>query len=310
MSKVTTRNLIRYPEVELFIEMLTSEIGVSPNTTSSYLTDISSFLVFIELNSLDFLKIKKSAIEDYLHQLGKQGLSERTRARRLSALRTFYAFLVREKKVDSNPAKLVAAPKQGRRLPKFLNEQETEAIINAAYNSTHPDHLRRILFLELLYATGMRISELINIRLSDIQWQDECILVIGKGNKQRLVPFNQSTKQALTLYIQSFQPLTSQWLFPSNRSQKPLTRQRFFQLIKELALEAGLNPERVSPHVMRHAFATHLLNHGANLVNVQKLLGHSDITTTEIYTHVMTDKLKETVFNHHPLTSMLKKPQK
>ncbi|MDP3641270.1 MAG: tyrosine-type recombinase/integrase, partial [Alphaproteobacteria bacterium] len=216
----------------------------------------------------------------------------------------------REKKIESNPTKLIERPKQGRRLPKFLTESETEALINAAYNSNHPDCDRRAVFLELLYATGMRISELIQIKLSDIQWLDECLLITGKGNKQRIVPFNQSSKFALIHYIQSSQPSSkSGWLFPSSNSTNHLTRQRFFQIIKELAIDAGLDPLKVSPHVIRHAFATHLLNHGANLINVQKLLGHSDIATTEIYTHIMTDKLKETVFKHHPLISRSKKGQ-
>ncbi len=156
----------------------------------------------------------------------------------------------------------------------------------------------------------MRISELIQIKLSDIQWLDECLLITGKGNKQRIVPFNQSTKSALIHYIQSSQPSSkSGWLFPSSNPTSHLTRQRFFQIIKELAVDAGLDPLKVSPHVIRHAFATHLLNHGANLLNVQKLLGHSDIATTEIYTHIMTDKLKETVFKHHPLSNVTLHPK-
>lgn len=293
-----------YPEVEHFSEMLASEVGASLNTISSYLSDINNFITFLNLNQLNLLTVTKDHIEHYIHSLAELGLSERTRARRLSSLKAFYTFLVRENKISSNPTKLVDRPKQGRRLPKFLGENETNLIINAAYTSDHPDQLRRILFIELLYATGMRISELLNLKLSDIQWQDECILITkGKGNKQRLVPFNQSTKHAITQYLQSLHRGSSPWLFPSKQLKKPLTRQRFFQLIKELAVEAGIDPHKVSPHVIRHAFATHLLNNGANLINVQKLLGHTDITTTEIYTHIASEKLKETVFKHHPLAS-------
>lgn len=296
-----TNKLTTYPEVEQFSEMLASEIGASPNTILSYISDINHFIGFLSAHDIHLLNIHPSIIEGYLTNLAKTGFSERTRARRLSSLRKLYKFLIQEKKISSDPTKLIHRPKQSRRLPKFLTEKDTEALINAAYHGEHPDGLRRILFIELLYASGMRISELTQIKLSDIQWQDECILITGKGNKQRIVPFNQSTKLALINYIQSLPPSPAGWLFPSNNLTSPLTRQRFFQIIKELAIDAGLDPTIVSPHTIRHAFATHLLNHGANLISVQKLLGHADVATTEIYTHVMTEKLKETVFNHHPL---------
>lgn len=309
MSK-TKSNLAPYPEVEQFIEMLASEVGSSPNTISAYLSDICHFIEFLNKHTLNLLKPSKSDIEHYFSYLSAQGMSGRTKARRLSALCTLYTFLFREKKIEYNPTKLIERPKQGRSLPKLLSETETESLINAAYNSLHPDQPRRVVFIELLYATGMRISELIQLKLSDIQWLDECILVTGKGNKQRLIPFNQSTKSALINYIHSSQPSSKLgWLFPSSNKNSHLTRQRFFQIIKELATEAGLDPLKVSPHVIRHAFATHLLNHGANLINVQKLLGHTDVATTEIYTHIMTDKLKETVLNHHPLSAKNKKGQ-
>jgi integrase/recombinase XerD len=306
MSQIINK-LIIYPEVEQFSEMLASEIGARPNTITSYLSDINHFVAFLATHDISLLNCTQSIIEDYISELGRSGLSDRTRARRLCALRMLYKFLAKEKKVSADPTKLIQRPKQGRRLPKFLTEQETETLINTAYHANHPDKTRRILFIELLYATGIRISELIQIKLSDIQWQDECILVTGKGNKQRMVPFNQSTKQALINHIKSLSFSPEGWLFPSSNVTKSLTRQRFFQIIKELAIDAGLDPKKVSPHVIRHAFATHLLNHGANLMNVQKLLGHVDIATTEIYTHVMTDKLKETVFNYHPLASKPKK---
>ena len=290
-------------EVEQFAEMLTSEVGASTNTIAAYTSDLYDFIGFLGQNNLELLSVHQTNIEQYLQNLAQQGLTDRTQARRLSALRMFFTFLVREKKIAGHPAKLIGRPKQGRRLPKFLSEAEITALINAAYHSEHPDQLRRVVFIELLYATGMRISELLRIRLSDIVWQEECILIVGKGNKQRLVPFNQSTKQALIHYIQGCIPPLKDWLFPSSVMKAPLTRQRFFQIIKELALEADIDPSKVSPHVIRHAFATHLLNHGANLMNVQKLLGHTDISATEIYTHVMTEKLKDTVFNHHPLAT-------
>lgn len=307
MSKIKNK-LASYPEVEQFTEMLASEAGSSPNTISSYLSDICHFVDFLNDDAQTLLKASKNDIEHYFAYLSEHGISARTKARRLSALRALYTFLVREKKIPSNPTKLIDRPKQSRSLPKVLTESETESLIITAYHPTHPDYARRAVFIELLYATGMRISELIQLKLSDIQWFDECILITGKGNKQRLIPFNQSTKLALINYIQTTQ-LSSKygWLFPSANQIHHLTRQRFFQIIKELAIEAGLDPVKVSPHVIRHAFATHLLNHGANLINVQKLLGHTDVATTEIYTHIMTDKLKETVFNHHPFSSKHKK---
>jgi integrase/recombinase XerD len=303
MSK-TKNNLTPYPEVEQFIEMLASEMGSSPNTISSYLSDIRHYIEFLNKHTLNLLNPSKNDIEHYFSYLSEKGMSGRTKARRLSTLRTLYTFLLREKKIESNPTKLIERPKQGRSLPKLLSESETESLITAAYNSPHPDYARRVVFIELLYATGMRISELIQLKLSDIQWLDECILVTGKGNKQRIIPFNQSTKSALIKYIHVSQPSSKLgWLFPSSNKISHLTRQRFFQIIKELAIDAGLDPLKVSPHVIRHAFATHLLNHGANLINVQKLMGHTDVAATEIYTHIMTVKLKETVLNHHPLSS-------
>ncbi len=284
--------------------MLISEVGASKHTISAYLSDIRHFSLYCqtEPQPLSIIDCKKKQIENYLSFLSQQKVSERTRARRISALRMFYAFLLRENKILENPTKLIDRPKQPKTLPKYLTEKETLALIEAAHSHKDPtEKLRRVLFIEILYATGLRISELLNIQISDIQWQEECLLVSGKGNKQRLVPFNEATLTALKNYLKH-QPKASKWLFPSNpTSNSPLTRQRFFQIIKELAAYAGIPPEKVSPHVIRHAFATHLINHGANLVNVQKLLGHSSISATEIYTHIMTQKLQNTVFSHHPL---------
>lgn len=303
---MSSTQLLNLPtEVDQFSEKLIAEEGASKHTVSAYLSDIRHFFHYLSNhNNIPFLDVSKNDIQAYLIHLSQTAeVSERTQARRLSALRAFYTFLKLETKINENPTTLIERPKQPKTLPKYLTESEVLDLIRAAYSHPHPDEkLRRVLFIELLYATGLRISELINIKLSDIQWQDECILVSGKGHKQRLVPFNESTATALTNYI-SHLPKHVKWLFPSGKhGAKPLTRQRFFQIIKELAVDANIPPEKVSPHIIRHAFATHLINRGANLINLQKLLGHSSVSATEIYTHIMEQKLQDTVFNHHPLS--------
>lgn len=275
--------------IDSFLEALFSEKGISSNTLSAYRTDLISFFSF--LGNQDVFKVSHVFIEHYVSSL--IDLSAKTIQRRLSALSHFYAFYVREGKASFNPVKMVERPKLPKRLPKLMSADNALLLIKAA--SKNPVHLA---LCELLYATGIRVSELTSLKKSDIDWQNECILVKGKGNKERLVPITSYAKEAL-FAICSSNP--SVWVFKSPHKDRPLTRQRVFQVMKELAKSCGVDPSSISPHVMRHSFATHLLENGANLISVQHLLGHSDIATTEIYTHVSSKTLKKSVFLNHPL---------
>lgn len=303
MYKISSKHLPVYIALEPFVEMLSSEQGLSINTINAYISDLSEFLLYLQSKKIKIETVQQLTIESYIIYLTQLGISPKTRSRRLSAIKKFYAFLLSEGSITENPALLIERAKHPKTLPKLLSQSDTHKLIAAAYHPDHKDRARRILFLELLYATGMRISELLNIKLNDIDWNEECIIVTGKGQKQRLVPFTESAKTALKNYCNTMTRTKELWLFPSHNGLKPLSRQRFFQIIREIAVDAGLDSKAISPHVIRHAFATHLLNNGANLLSIQKLLGHANISTTEIYTHVMTDKLKTAVTENHPLST-------
>ncbi len=276
--------------IETFLEALFAEKGASLNTLSAYKTDLVAFFSF--LNGQDVFRVSRDILEAYMGSLSD--LSAKTVQRRLSSLSHFYAFYVREGKLSFNPVKTVDRPKLPKSLPKLMTEADASLLIKTA--AQNPQHLAMV---ELLYATGIRVSELISLRKSDIDWQNECILVKGKGNKQRWVPFTPCAKEAL---ISICTLNSSSWIFKSPHKDKPLTRQRVFQVMKDLANSCGIDASNISPHIMRHSFATHLLENGANLMSVQHLLGHSDISTTEIYTHVSSKTLKKSVFQNHPLT--------
>ena len=300
--------------LSLFLESLTAERGLSQNTLQAYQHDLLDFLDFLKKES--YLSATPSHIRDYLHHLYGRALEPRTIARRLSALRHFYAFLSEENDIKENPTCDIEMPKIGKSLPKTLNEEEILALIEAAYHKEGPEGLRVLCLLELLYATGLRVSELVALPCSDIiaaLRRDQIpmpLVVRGKGNKERLVLLSAASVKALKSYLNVRHLFDKEkkdlgkWLFPSTSKQGYLTRQRFGQLLKELALEAGISLDKVSPHIIRHAFASHMLNNGADLLSLQKLLGHSDIATTEIYTHVMGDRLEQTVLEYHPLSDL------
>ena len=235
-------------------------------------------------------------------------------ARRLSALRQFYRFLVNEGLRQDDPSAGIDSPRQGRPLPKILSEQEVEALLTAARASKDAEGLRLTAMVELLYATGLRVSELISLRLAATQRDQRLLVVRGKGNKERMVPLSEAARRSLADYLavraaflpkrgrgKEAEPQDSPWLFPSRAASGHLTRHRVAQLLKDLASRAQLDPAKVSPHVIRHAFASHLLDHGADLRALQKMLGHADISTTQIYTHVLGERLKSLVQTHHPL---------
>ena len=277
------------------------ERGASQNTIDSYQRDLLQFQESVS----DIKNATSEQIRSYLEKLTGQGLSASTRARKLSSLRQFYKFLFAEGLVDHDPCHMLESPKQGRRLPKIILEGQIDKLMGAVYKMEGPEGLRLQALVEILYASGLRITELLSLPMSSVQqaFESEVLLIRGKGGKERLVPLSEPALKSLKAYLEVRGGFgkDSLWLFPSNSKQGYLTRQRFDQLIKDLAVKAGLDRSQLSAHVLRHAFATHLLHHGADLISVQKLLGHSDISTTEIYTHVLPEHLKDMVKAHHPL---------
>jgi integrase/recombinase XerD len=298
--------------LETFLEAFMAEKGAAPNTIQSYRKDLEDFLAFLEKKSLSLLSLTLPDLQAYLSSLMARGLTSSTRARKVSSLKQFYKFLLTENIIKENPTAFLDAPKKEKNLPKVLEEGEISLLLKTAADNESEEGIRLYCLLEILYATGLRVSELVSLPLKTaeaLDLKEECVtmLVKGKGSKERLVLLSKAALMALSRYlkVRSFfedEKKQSPWLFPSRSEKGHLTRQRFAQLLKELALNAGLPFARISPHVIRHAFATHLLDHGADLLSIQKLLGHSDISTTEIYTHVAAQKLKGIVFEHHPLS--------
>lgn len=285
--------------------MLVAERGASRHTVDAYRRDLADAQVFLRAR-----KLHDATTEDlraYLRDLNARAMAPATVARRLSSLRQFYAFLVLEQKRADNPTSTLDAPRGRRPLPKVLTEQDVLTLLTTAQDWPGPEGRRLEALLEILYASGLRVSELISLPLSAGARGDAFLVVRGKGNKERLVPLNGPSLAALGKYravrghFLEHPQAKSPWLFPSRGEGGHVTRQRFGQLLKELALKANLDPAKVSPHVLRHAFATHLLNHGADLLSVQKMLGHSDVSTTQIYTHVVEARKRALLEKNHPL---------
>jgi integrase/recombinase XerD len=297
-------------QVEAFLEMLVAERGAAANTVEAYDRDLGDFVAFLERSGVGAIAAETQTIRQYLAGLSRQGLSARTAARRLSAIRQFHRFLLTEGRRDDDPCASIDSPSQGRTLPKLLSEEEVESLLTAARSKTGPEGLRLVALLELLYATGLRVSELVGLPAAALGRDPRFLIVRGKGDKERMVPLGEEAHRALLAYRkvrERFIPKkgakdAGKWLFPSRGGRGHLTRQRFGDMLKGLAAEAGLAAERVSPHVLRHCFATHLLDHGADLRSVQQMLGHADISTTQIYTHVLAERLKALVHDHHPLS--------
>jgi integrase/recombinase XerD len=292
--------------VEAFLEMLSAERGASANTLAAYRRDLKHFAAFLAERGGDPADADSQAIRDYLANLTSRGFAATTSARRLSSLRQFYRFLFDEGVRADDPCSAIDSPRKARSLPKVLSEIQVDDLLAAAREREGPEGARLTALLEVLYATGLRVSELVALPLSALQGDPRLLLVRGKGDKERLVPLSEPAIAALDTYGHErhrFVPegTTSKWLFPSRGSSGHLTRRRFGQLLKELAVLAGIPPAKVSPHVLRHAFASHLLAHGADLRAVQQMLGHADIATTQIYTHVLEERLKSLVREHHPL---------
>lgn len=297
---------LRHPALEGFLEMLLAERNAAANTLAAYRRDLEDAVAFLKPRGADLAAADTKDLRGYLGALAAADLSPRTQARRLSALRQFYRFLVDDGQRKDDPSAALDAPKLGRPLPKLLSEDEMLAVIGACHGLDGAEGARLLAMVELLYATGLRVSELVRLPLAAAMRDQPFMTVTGKGGKERLVPLNPPAKAALTAYLAHRHGFlgsdkVSPFLFPSRGKEGHLTRQRFGQLLKEIGLKAGLDPARISPHVLRHAFATHLLDHGADLRSLQKMLGHADIATTQIYTHVQEERLKSMVEAHHPL---------
>jgi integrase/recombinase XerD len=290
-----------------FHEMLTAERNVSANTRDAYNADLRHAEKHLNGNR-DLADATTAVLRGYVESLSREKLAPATAARRLSALRQFFRFLVTEGVRADDPTAALDAPKRGRPLPKVLSEGEVAAMIDTAAREDKASALRLAALIELIYASGLRVSELVSLPLAAAKRDQPFVVVRGKGSKERLVPLNDTAKVALAAYLTvrgKFLPKSqkaSPWLFPSSGDSGHLTRQRFGQLLKDAAVKSGIDPARVSPHVLRHAFATHLLDHGADLRALQKMLGHVDIATTQIYTHVATARLAALVDESHPLS--------
>ncbi|HXV23343.1 MAG TPA: site-specific tyrosine recombinase XerD [Alphaproteobacteria bacterium] len=290
--------------VDAFLEMLVGERGASENTVEAYGRDLEDYEAFLRRAGTTPEGADKEVIRRYIGRMARARLAPRTVQRRLSALRQFHRFLVSEGVRQEDPTQLIDGPRQGRPLPKILSEAEVERLIAAAHAKEGLAGMRLAAMLELLYATGLRVSELVSLPLAAAMRAREALVVRGKGGKERLVPLGEPARESVGRWIEARvgcleKGETSPWLFPSRGSH--LTRQRFAQELKSLAAEAGIARRAVSPHVLRHAFASHLLAHGADLRSVQEMLGHADIATTQIYTHVLPDRLARLVHEHHPL---------
>lgn len=292
--------------IEAFLEMMAAERGAARNTLLAYAADLQDFAAFCAEAGVAPDRAETVTLRAYLGRLHAQGLASRTAARRLSALRQFHRFLLQEGVRTDDPTVTLEAGRPGRRLPKVLSEEEVVRLLAAARALPGREGLRATALVELLYATGLRVSELITLPRAAFRPGAEAIVVRGKGGKDRLVPVGAPARAAVEAWLAAEEAPRKgrpapRWLFPSHAAAGHLTRQRLAQILKEIALAAGIDPERVSPHVLRHAFATHLLAHGADLRSLQAMLGHADIATTEIYTHVAPGRLERVVAAHHPL---------
>jgi integrase/recombinase XerD len=318
----------------LFLDMLAAEQGAGDNTLDAYRRDLTDFSEFIASAGQDFAAVETQALRDYLADLDSRGFKSSSAARRLSAMRHLFRFLLNERIRGDDPAAILSGPKRGRGLPKVLSIADVDRLLARARELADVPEtsaaqrfraMRSYCLLEVLYATGLRVSELVALPLSASRRDARMIVVRGKGNKERLVPLNEPSRQAMADYLAAMETLrqetkkpetnkqenkkpknkknapASKWLFPSFGESGHLTRQHFARDLKELAAVAGLAPRLVSPHVLRHAFASHLLHNGADLRIVQTLLGHTDISTTQIYTHVIEERLKSLVRDLHPL---------
>ncbi|HEX2150749.1 MAG TPA: site-specific tyrosine recombinase [Stellaceae bacterium] len=297
--------------IEAFLETLAAERGAARLTLSAYRADLEDLAAFLNTRGAALESAKAAALREYVGAMTARCLAPRTLARRLSAMRQFFRFLISDGSRAEDPTADLDPPRLGRPLPKILSRSEIETLIATVSEWPGEEGVRLRCIVELLYATGLRISELVGLPLAAVRRDPRFLVVRGKGGRERVVPLNEPARRVLAEYLECrtvFVPRTEagsskaeRWLFPSRGGAGHLTRQRCGQLLKELALKAGLDPARLSPHVLRHAFASHLLDGGADLRSVQQMLGHADIATTQIYTHVQGGRLRRLIETAHPL---------
>jgi integrase/recombinase XerD len=297
----------------MFLEAQAAELGAAENTLLAYNRDLTDYLDWLDTRGLRLEAAAQTDVEAYLVHCDAQGLAKSTRARRLSAIKQLYRFAFEERLREDNPAIRIKGPGRDQKLPKTLSEAEVDGLLDAARRSARSgrDRARNTCLMELLYATGMRVSELVALPVSSARGDPRMLLIKGKGGKERMVPLSPPAREALAVWLgmrdeveelnRSKGKPASAFLFPSTGKLEHLTRHRFYMLIKELSVFAGISPDKVTPHRLRHAFATHLLANGADLRAIQTLLGHADVATTEIYTHVLEERLRDLVLEHHPL---------
>ena len=294
------------PQIEAFLEMMAVERDASPHTLAAYGRDLADAETWLD-DAGGLMSAPQEALEAWFADLSRRGLSAATAARRRASVRQFYRFALGEGWRADDPSRRLDAPKQGRSLPKTLGRDEIEALLAAAGAADSTAGLRLIALVEMAYASGLRVSELLALRVEAVRRDPAYLIVRGKGGKERLAPLNSAAREAIKVWLDARDAARkpnapdSVWLFPSHGKSGHLTPRRFAQLLDQAAVTAGIDPARVSPHVLRHAFATHLLEGGADLRVVQTLLGHADISTTQIYTHVATDRLSQVVHANHPL---------
>ncbi|MEP2921132.1 site-specific tyrosine recombinase XerD [Sulfitobacter sp.] len=298
----------------MFLEAQAAELGAATNTLLAYGRDLKDFDAWLAQRSLEFDAVKRAHVEEYLVYCDAQGLARSTRARRLSAVKQLYRFAFEEGLRSDNPALQISGPGQEKRLPKVLSIEEVDHLLEAArdHGRNQADRARNACLMELLYATGMRVSELVGLPVMAARGDPRLLLILGKGGKERMVPLSPDARDALATWITirdateeaklARKQQASRFLFPSRGKEGHLTRHRFYLLIKEIAMAGGVDPSKVTPHTLRHAFATHLLAGGADLRAIQTMLGHADVATTEIYTHVLEARLSQLVLDHHPLS--------
>ena len=296
--------------VAAFLSSMAAERGAAKNTLDAYRRDLSDYEQALMRYALKPLTAARNDVEGYMAGLAAGGFAATTRARRLSAIKQLHAFLYAEGWRTDDPAAPVRGPSRPRRLPKTLSTEDVSRLIEAAHTGEGLVAARRACLLEVLYATGLRVTELVSLPAAQVRRNPQMIRVSGKGGKERLAPLSDRAREAIRTYLplrDAAKDKDSAYLFPSRGKLGHLTRERFYQMIRELALQAGLDPSGISPHAMRHAFATHMLANGADLRVIQTLLGHADIATTEIYTHVLDDTLRELVLEKHPLAVAAKR---
>ncbi len=300
--------------IERFLEMMSAERGAAANTLDSYGRDLEDFATFMGRRKSPPEAADASHIRAYLRALSEAGIAASTSSRRLSTLRQFFRYLYDERIREDDPTRTIDSPRLSRPLPKCLSEAEVDDLLTAAHAWPGPEGARMVAMLEILYATGLRVSELVGLRRRSISNDGRLLVIRGKGDKERMVPLSEPASDAIEAYLparERFMPkragssrAAADYLFPSRGKSGHLTRVRFGQLMKDLAVEAGLDHRRVSPHVLRHSFASHLLAHGADLRALQQMLGHADISTTQIYTHVLEERLTALVNEAHPLADV------